>query len=839
MERHVVDLREVDRTDVATVGGKGANLGELLRVDRVRVPPGFCITTEAFRRTVDALPAVARHLDRLADAGLDDLRSASAEIRRQLATAPIDGDVEAAISAALGRFDPGTTFAVRSSATAEDLATASFAGQHETVLDVVGTSAVLDAVRRCWASLFSDRAVAYRVRSGIDHCDVRMAVVVQEMVTARASGVLFTAHPLTGDRTVVSVEATPGLGEALVSGTVGADSWEVRDEAVTTLAITGDEPVLSDAEVRELARTGRRIASQLGGPQDIEWCIADDGVHVVQARPITTLFPVPPPPDDANRVYVSVGHQQMMTDAMKPLGWSVWQLTAAPPMHVAGGRLFVDVTPHLSSPARRAALLDAFGRGDPLLLDALQTVLDRGFVEVVADDAPVAAPPVAGPPPIEVDRAVVTELVEANRASVARLEQEIGAHAGAALLDFVLADIPEMKRLLFDPRSHQVFMAAMDASWWLNEHLQEWLGLTNAADVLTRSVPDNITSEMGLALLDVADAIRPHPEVVAHLRAAADDRFLESLDHVEGGPQARQAIEDHLDRYGMRCVGEIDITRPRWREHPLSLVPLILTNVDTFEPGEAARRFEDGRRQAEEAEREVLARLRDLPGGAEKAEEAKCRIDCLRTFIGYREYPKYGMVSRYLVYKRALRREAERLVHEGVIDDVEDIDLLTFAELHDVVRTRRVDRDLLRRRRDEHRYHQTLRPPRVLTSDGEALLGTLQRTGVPAGALAGVAVSAGTVEGRARIITDLADARVQPGDILVTTHTDPSWSPLFVVVAGLVTEVGGTMTHGAVVAREYGLPAVVGVPQATQRITDGQRIRVDGTDGYVELLPAP
>jgi len=338
-------------------------------------------------------------------------------------------------------------------------------------------------------------------------------------------------------------------------------------------------------------------------------------------------------------------------------------------------------------------------------------------------------------------------------------------------------------------------------------------------------------------LLDVADLIRPHPEVVAFLQQVDDDGFLDELPRLAGGREARDAIEAWLDRYGMRCVGEIDITRPRWRERPATLVPLILGNVRSFGPGESRRRFEQGRQEAAAKERELLERLRARPDGEREAAETKRMIDVVRTFIGYREYPKYGMVSRYFVYKRALMAEAGRLVRAGVLRAPEDIFYLTFAELHDVVRTGRADDQLIGRRREEFRSDQALTPPRVLTSDGEGVTGAYRRDDLPAGALVGLPVSAGTVEGRARVILDMAQADLEPGDILVTAHTDPSWTPLFVTVAGLVTEVGGLMTHGAVIAREYGLPAVVGVLDATRLITDGQRIRVHGTDGYVEILP--
>jgi pyruvate,water dikinase len=377
----------------------------------------------------------------------------------------------------------------------------------------------------------------------------------------------------------------------------------------------------------------------------------------------------------------------------------------------------------------------------------------------------------------------------------------------------------------------------MEATWSLNEQLEAWLGEKNAADTLTQSVPQNITSEMGLALLNVADVIRPHPDVVAFLHHVEDEDFLDELAELDGGREARDAIRAYLDKYGMRCVGEIDITRPRWSERPTTLVPVILGNIKNLEPGAGERRFEQGRQEAWNKEQELLERLRALPGGERKAEEAKRMIDRVRTFIGYREYPKYSIVSRYFVYKQALLEEAERLVQADVLREKEDIFYLTFQELHDVVRTHEVDDQLISERKHAFRSYQALTPPRVLTSEGEVIAGAYRRDDLPTGALIGLPVSGGTIEGRARVILDMAEAEFEAGDILVTAYTDPSWSPLFVAIKGLVTEVGGLMTHGAVIAREYGLPAVVGVEHATRLIQDGQRIRVHGTDGYVEILP--
>ena len=257
-----------------------------------------------------------------------------------------------------------------------------------------------------------------------------------------------------------------------------------------------------------------------------------------------------------------------------------------------------------------------------------------------------------------------------------------------------------------------------------------------------------MTSEMGLALLDVADVIRPHPEVVAFLQhVEGDEDFLDGLADLAGGQQARDAIRGFLDKYGMRCVGEIDITRPRWSERPTTLVPMILGNVKNFEPGAGERRFEQGRQEAWKKEQELLARLRALPDGERKADETKRMIDRVRTFIGYREYPKYGMVSRYFVYKQALLEEAERLVQAHVLREKEDIFYLTFQELHDVVRANQVDDQLIHQRKDAFRSYQALTPPRVLTSDGEVIAGAYRRDDVPTGALVGLPVSAGSSRG--------------------------------------------------------------------------------------------
>jgi len=867
MSSFVLDFQDIDKTKLMVVGGKGANLGELSKIEGIRVPDGFCISTEAFKRIIGETPSLNALLDLLSLLKVeerDKIGELSGEIRSIIEGITIPQDIHAEI---LSRLDEKNAYAVRSSATAEDLPTTSFAGQQDTYLNIIGKEAILKHISKCWASLFTDRAVIYRMQNGFDHRKVYLSVVIQNMVYPEAAGTMFTADPITSNRKLLAIDASFGLGEALVSGLVSADCYKVQGEeivdkmiATKKLAIYGRKAggtetqqiapaqqqtqTLTEQEILQLAHMGRKIEAHFGCPQDIEWCLVDGTFSIVQSRPITTLFPIPEAKDQENHVYISVGHQQMMTDAMKPLGISFWQLTAARPMFTAGGRLFVDVTQDLASPARRAIIVDVLGK-DPLIKDALVTILGRGnFIKSLPDEKQEQIPGKSNQGPSlanyntlnEYDPAIVSDLIKRNETSIEELQQNIHTKSGADLIDFILEDFQQLKKNLSDPQGFGVFMTAMNASSWINENMNEWLGEKNAADTLSQSVPNNITSEMGLALLDVADVIRPYPEIIEYLQHAKDDNFLAELVQFAGGQESRDAIQAYLNTYGMRCAGEIDITRTRWSEQPATLIPLILRNSKNFEPGESKRRFEQGRQEALKKEQELLARLKQLPDGEQKARETKRMIGLIRNFIGYREYPKYGMVRRYFVYKQALLKEAERLVQASVLSEKEDIYYLTFAELHEVVRTETLDNKIISKRKDEYNSYEKLTPPRVLTSDGEIIAGVYKREHLPAQAIAGLPVSSGVIEGRARVISRMEDADLKDGDILVTSFTDPSWTPLFVSIKGLVTEVGGLMTHGAVIAREYGLPAVVNVENATRLIHDGQRIRVNGTDGYVEIL---
>jgi len=867
----VFALRNIDKTKFTLAGGKGANLGELTRIKGIHVPDGFCISTEAFKKIIGESSSINELLDQLSLLKVehrDKITELSREIRRVIEEIAIPGDIKIEITRFVSALGEKNAYAVRSSATAEDLPTASFAGQQDTYLNVIGKEAILQHVSKCWASLFTERAVMYRLHNGFDHRKIHLSVVVQKMVFPQVAGILFTADPVTSNRKVLSIDASFGLGEALVAGMVNPDVYKVcngqvidrkissknlaiyalKDGGTKEQAIAAEQQTmqaLTDEQVLQLASIGKNIEEHFGRPQDIEWCLVDDTFYIVQSRPITTLYPIPQANDQENHVYVSVGHQQMMTDPIRPLGISVWLLTGARHMFkTGGGRLFVDISMGLASPAGRQNLLGVLGHSDPLIKDALIAIIERDFIKLDPNDNGVPGPVKShkGMSSADIlaeagnDPAIVADLIKSSETSLSALKHNIATRSGLDVFDCILEDMQQRRQRASDQKSLSVIMAAIHASAWINEKMNEWLGEINASDTLSLSVADNVTSEMGMQLLDVADVIRPYPEIIEYLQQVKDDNFLDGLVQFEGGQQVRDAITAYLDKYGMRCAGEIDITRTRWSERPGILVPMILSNIRLLGPGASKRKFEQGLQEALKKEQELLERLTHLPDGEQKAGETKQMIRLIRNFIGYREYPKYDIVSRYFIYKQALLKEAERLVQAGVLHEKEDIYYLAFEELQEAIRTNQLDYQVIDKRKDEYRLYDKLTPPRVITSDGEIITGLYRRENIPAEAIVGLAVSSGIVEGRARVILNMEEADLEDGDILVTAFTDPSWTPLFLSIKGLITEVGGLMTHGAVIAREYGLPAVVGVENATRLIKDGQRIRVHGTEGYVEIL---
>lgn len=875
MNSYVLGFQEIDKTKLAIVGGKGVNLGELSRIEGIEVPEGFCVTTKAYKEIIGNNRKFHSLLDQLSLIKVDNRESISeisAQIRKVIEEIAIPQDIENEITCQLKQLGEKNAYAIRSSATMEDLATASFAGQQDTFLNIIGKDAILKNISKCWASLFTERAVIYRLQNGFDHKKVFLSVVIQKMVFPEAAGIMFTADPITINRKVTSIDASFGLGEALVSGLVNADNYKVRDGRIIDKKISTkklaiyalkeggtvekeveadrqNRQTLTDEQILELEKTGRRIEACFGSPRDIEWCLYGNKFYIVQSRPITTLYPVPDVQDAKNHVYMSFSHQQMMTDAMKPLGISFFQshFEEVPLINI-GGRLYFDIAPDLSSAVGRKVMLALLSKIDPLLLNAVKKLIKReDFLKSLARKGKGLTSLSKGyfslgllVQIIKILRnnnpSIVQTLMSRNEANIRELQQRIANLSGDKLFALTKEELKKLKKAMYDPQSMGAIYAGTLAYGWINKKMEKWLGEKNAADSLSKSAANNVTSEMGLELLDVADVVRQSQEVMEYFKHARDQTFFEDLSKLKGGNAVSKSIQGFLKKYGMRCPGEIDITRPRFSEQPTALIPTILSNIKNFKPGAHGARTKQGQLEVKQKEHDLLSRLEQLPGGKQKARKARKKISILRNFIGYREYPKYIMIGYYWVIKQALLRESENLVQKGVVCNKEDVYYLSFEEFREAVRTNRVDYNIIAKRKEEYETYTKLTPPRIITSEGEVFSGGYDTGNIPKGALAGIPASSGTIEGRARVVLRIEDATLEEGDILVTTFTDPSWTPVFVSINGLVTEVGGMMTHGSVIAREYGLPAVVGVENATRLIRDGQRIRVNGSEGYVEIL---
>lgn len=873
MKPYILTFNEIDKTKLMIVGGKGLNLGQLSKIHGISVPDGFCITTEAYKKFIDNNADLKVLIDKLRELKSDDrdkISEISKKIRLVIENLRMGVDIENEITRVLLIYGSNEAYAIRSSATAEDLPHASFAGQQDTYLNIRGKDEVIQHVIKCWASLFTDRAVTYRIQNGFDHRKVLLSVVVQKMIMSEASGIMFTADPMTSDRKTLTIDAGFGLGEALVSGLVNPDIYKVVNGKITNKNIGTKEmeirteqsggtkeiriengrqqkQVLEDDKIQTLAAMGKKIEAYFGSPQDIEWCLVDNEFYIVQSRSITTLFPLPKVKGCKKpRVYMSIGHMQMMTDAIKPLGISFFEMISEVSMEKIGGRVYTDITHDLASTIGRSRLVMASGKQDPLIQSAIKNLIeDKKFMASL----PKGKRNVQGGiftlasiiETIKISRknapSIIKELTNEFEKEVMDMEQQLSKLSGDQVFEFIVKDREKLLKVAYNPKMLGAIIAAILVNDSLNKKVEKLLGDKNAADTLTKSLDHNVTTEMGLALCDVADIIRKHPKILQYIsQNPGDEKFFEEMERLTGGKETSEAFRLFLNKYGMRCPGEIDITRYRFEEKPTQLIPMLLNNISVLKPGEHRIKFLAGRQEAKDKEEEIVRRLNNLPGGSKKAKKIKKSIRLLRNFIGCREDPKYYIVRRYQVYKKALMEEARKLSEKEIIKNVDDIFYLYLDELRDVVRTNKLDYSIIVERKENYARYEKLTPPRVFTSEGFVPPYSFSTENIPKGAISGIPVSTGIVEGRARVVLSVGEAKLEDGDILVTQFTDPSWTPLFVTIKGLVTEVGGFTTHGAVITREYGLPGVVGVENATKLIKDGQRIRVNGTEGYVEIL---
>ena len=866
-----VDFAQVDATMLATVGGKGANLGEMIRAG-LPVPPGFCVTTAAYRE------AASR-------SGADAVTNQSDLARDALLHVEIPAEIADAVRAAYGELGADAPVAVRSSATAEDLPFASFAGQQDTYLNIVGEDAVLDAVRRCWASLWTDRAFAYRETNGIDQRTVELAVVVQRMVDADVAGVLFTANPVTGRRREAVIDANAGLGETVVSGAVNPDHFVVdtatgevlqrtlgdKKVAVRALAGGGTEevaldsqlPCLSDDQVRALAVLGDRVERHYGSPQDTEWAIDSDGtLWLTQARPITTLFPVPDSPSRVGRgrhVYLCLTVAQGLYRPITPMGMAAFRLVATGVARMVGTwvddpyrgpavfaevgqRAFLDFTPVVRSRFGRDVvprIFDVMEARSAMVMRSLYGDLDMSIVytsrlPVVKRILKVALrlrlpfrfaeavlrPDVACRRVDEIGAEVEkTTTLQGDPTSLERL-----AHVRHVLTTYVAPMLPS---LLPVPAAGFAMLAVVN----------KLLGADVTAgqlETVLRGLPHNVTTEMDLELWALTDRIRQHAGLFRETSAAElSRRYLDG----DLPPVVQTELSVFLDRYGHRAVAEIDLGMPRWSEDPEHILGVI-ANYLRLDGGQASpdEQFARGRAEAEQMVRTLVdtARRRGRLRGW-LVERALHRV---RRLAGLRETPKFFLVAILARMRSYLREVGVELAAAGRIAAPDDVFFLTLTEAAQALDGQDFTQLVVERRESYGRELRRRKVPRVLMSDGSEPE-AFAPSGVAAdGDLVGTAASAGKVTGTARVVLDPVGAHLEPGEILVTPSTDPGWTPLFLTAGGLVMEMGGANSHGAVVAREYGIPAVVGVPDATLHIATGDRITVDGAAGTVSRSAA-
>ncbi|WP_206313755.1 PEP/pyruvate-binding domain-containing protein [Streptomyces coryli] len=874
----VLPFAEITDDMLPLVGGKGLNLGLMTRAG-LPVPDGVCVTTEAYRRVAENA-GLGPVLDELAAAGPDDLAPLAERARDLVRKAEVPADIAAAVRETAGH----GPVAVRSSATAEDLPTASFAGQQDTYLNVLGPDAVLRAVRDCWASLWTDRAVAYRAANGIDHAAVRLCVVVQQMVPAEVAGVMFTANPVTGRRHETVIDAAPGLGESVVSGAVNPDHFVVdtatgriterrvadRTTLIRGLPEGGTEQIAADAgggacltdeQLVALAGLGARVEEHYGAPQDTEWAIdADGGLWLTQARPITTLYPVPASDLPGLRVYLSVNVAQGMYRPFTPMGIEAFGFLTrqgsgagatqnlagalrAPGLAVAGRRVFVDVTGAVRSGVGRRVLPRLLDVGEARSATVIRGLLDdprlrpqpvspRAILRALAQSA-------AGGHrvPLQIAQTIADPAAALRRAQ--RLRDQLGRLLPLPADATAQTRLDHVERVLGRETFPIVYATVPDfIAGYLMLGLARLL-LPDPADRarlqnVLRSLPHNPTTEMDLALWQAATRIKADPEAARLLRDTPADNLARSP-----LPATVQAeLNAFLAEYGHRAVAEIDIGMPRWSDGPAHILGVLANYLRLDDPALApAALFAKG---AEEADR-TIAELAAGAGGV-RGSVIGFALGRTRQLAGLRELPKFNLVRIFAGLRVHLTAVGAELTGRGVLDRPDDIYFTTLAEARDGLRGTDLKPLVAERRADYERELGRRHIPRVLLSDGTEP----EAVGLPAGppsaatapgTLTGTPASAGTVTGTARVIHDPTGAHLNPGEILVCPSTDPGWTPLFLTAGGLVMEMGGAISHGAVVAREYGIPAVVGVAGATERIEDGARISVDGAAGTVTAEP--
>ncbi|MHA1745656.1 MAG: PEP/pyruvate-binding domain-containing protein [Promethearchaeota archaeon] len=862
-------FKTISKSDITTVGGKGANLGELTRVN-IPVPPGFCITTKAYTHFLES-----NKLSPILQKMMEDLEKKNqiSQIHPTIETlflnSSIPDDLIAEISRNISQIGNQFAYAVRSSATSEDLPDASFAGQLNSYLNIKGNDQIFIHVRKCWASLFTERVILYRKANEIDLSNLKISVIIQRMVNSEKSGIIFTADPVTQNRNVMTVDAGFGLGEALVSGLISADfyridklNWNIIEQKISQKSMgifpdpskdTGVVEIkleetqqsistLSEDQCIALAKLAQKIETHYGSPQDIEWAIEKEEIFITQARPITTLFPLIVPLDGKAHLFLNFNYIQVMMDPVRPLGQSVLRMMLTRELdatsdecavlHAAGNFLYADYSSILKFKGLRSKIknmlsfiLDqstasAIQKGIDKLEDQIESsfkdrmVLRRTMLRIVPIGLMGLQNYLFRNPQKIFEKGAnnLDSLVDTYRTQLATSSNNLS-------LVFTI------ERILHQILLHKVIYAG--ATILPGLILFRSLGKQAKKDGweqdfnnLTRGLRGNITTEMDLEVASLTD-------------------LLIKAEKTKNRQEFETAFNKFLEKYGMRGPSEIDITRDRYFENQQMLLNIMEGNKRNKIQGDHLKNYEELTQKSHESVERIINSYKGL-----KKKKMIRKLDLFRACMPFREHPKYAIMRIFWLIKQSLLKIGRDLREEGWVETTKDIYYLRLPEIQAILecpKEQKVNKmiriqEKIKKQKRMYSNAFKMNSPKVLTGDGEIMKSEIHIENYPEGAIIGSAVSTGIITGIAHIIQDPTREVLHKGEILVAKFTDPGWTPLFINAAALVMEVGGMMTHGSVIAREYGIPAVVGADCATQRIKTGQKIRVNGDLGFVEII---
>lgn len=830
---YVRPLHAAGATEIAYAGGKGAALARLLQAG-LPVPPGCVVSTDAL--------ATLLSTQRISPA--DNAEA----VRQMLLSAPLPAELDAELRRVLAALQNASHgWAVRSSAVAEDSTTASYAGVYESYL-AVPEEEIWPHIRACWASWWSERAAAYRQHVGAMDTVPRMAVVLQHMVPARTAGVAFTADPVHGDRTRMVINAVAGLGEAVVTGVVQPEQYVLATtphlRLLDTRLIHPDRPPLLPPEVLEtLGALLRRIETLCGSPQDVEWAWDGTTCWIVQSRPITTLGNTVA--GQTEDVWGNANLKDVMPGLVSPFTWSLMQPQLAEAMrqqYAAAGYMV---------PSDRPIIRRIWGRPyfNISLFNEAAYTLYGVTPERQAAQLGGMVPPGAPPAPPSLGQRLRWLRNGLRFLGMARRVRQAAAREFAAVEQRWregIRRVPTLDRTgLLEAMAyygqvtrpflllHLQLTSAMSGNFSMLREMvgQAGEGRDGASLVaeLVTGLGDVSSAEHGYRLWELSRLARQTPQVMAFLRQGDWCHWPQAL----AGTAFADAWQAFLATFGHRALYEVEMANPRWREQPDYLFEVLASYASLpqegapFDPEAQARR-----RQA--AEREVLQRRR----GWRRA-WVRSVLRRAQAFSRLRENSKSHLVQLIDIGRLLALRAGYFLVQDGCLETPEEVFFLSVDETLTALRGTmppQAVRLLITQRRVARQRDAALQPPDLFIGDRPLYTTALASEGT---VLTGLPSSPGRVTGIARILLSPQDrARLRAGEILVAPSTDPGWTPLFLLASGLIMETGGYLSHGAIVAREYGIPAVLNVPLATQRIADGSTVLLDGAQGIVQLLPA-